>query len=259
MSKSADGITRKDFIGQASGLLAAAAFKAPSRPVRASFRAVAFDGYAVFDATQTIAVAESIMPGKGREFVAAWRARMFEYQWLRTLGNRYAGFEQTASDALSYTVDVNGTNLTQSARAELLGAQTTLTPWPDAASELSRLHSAGVGLAVLSNMSEHMLDAGLQRGGLRQLFESVLSTDRVRASKPDSRAYRMGPGALGRPIQEIAFVAFAPWDVAGASWFGYRTIWLNRARAPAEKLDGAATVVCNSLAEVTNYVLDPQG
>jgi len=39
--------------------------------------------------------------------------------------------------------------------------------------------------------------------------------------------------------EEILFVAFAGWDVAGAKWFGYPTFWNNRGAAPAEHLDGA--------------------
>ena len=45
--------------------------------------------------------------------------------------------------------------------------------------------------------------------------------------------------------EEIAFAAFAGWDVAGAKWFGYPTFWVNRVGAPLEELgvapDGADT------------------
>src|SRR6478672_8569758 len=97
---------RRTFLGSAGAALSIAALspEPSTNRARRRIRAVAFDGYAVFDATAAIAIAESILPGKGRDFVNAWRARQFEYQWLRTLGGRYADFAQTAADSLSFTL-----------------------------------------------------------------------------------------------------------------------------------------------------------
>jgi 2-haloacid dehalogenase len=254
-----DRISRKTFIARAGGFVAGAAINRASPSVRRGIRAVAFDGYAIFDATATIAVAEAILPGRGRDFVAMWRARMFDYQWIRTLGAQYAGFEETAADALSDTIETLQITVNQSARDRLLSAQLTLTPWPDAKSQLVRLHAAGVRLALLSNMSERMLDAGARAADIRDHFDAILSTDRVRAAKPDLRAYQMGPGGLQCSIGEIAFVAFAPWDVAGASWFGYRTIWLNRANSPAGRLGAHPVLTCKTLEAAASYVLDSPG
>jgi len=43
------------------------------------------------------------------------------------------------------------------------------------------------------------------------LVTHVLSTDRVRAYKPDPRAYQMGVDAFGLPRDAIAFGAFGGW------------------------------------------------
>jgi 2-haloacid dehalogenase len=45
----------------------------------------------------------------------------------------------------------------------------------------------------------------------------------------------MAVDAFGLPREEIFFVAFAGWDVAGARWFGYPTFWVNRLDLPAEE------------------------
>jgi 2-haloacid dehalogenase len=63
-----------------------------------------------------------------------------------------------------------------------------------------------------------------------------LSTDRVRAFKPDPQAYRMAMSAFGLRKEEIAFAAFGAWDAVGAKWFGYPTFWVNRAHVAAEEL-----------------------
>ena len=200
-------------------------------------------------------MAEGIAPGRGRELVSAWRTRLFEYQWLRTLGGHYADFGRTAADALAVTVNALGIQMTDGDRARLLDAQLSLVPWPDAADAVRALRAAGLRLAFLSNMTEQMLDDGARRGGLRDQFEFVLSTDRVQAAKPDPRAYRMAVDAFGLRREEIAFVAFAPWDAAGATWFGYPTVWMNRASQPAEALGVTPALVTHDLADVVHFVM----
>src|SRR6185312_13473173 len=54
-------------------------------------------------------------------------------------------------------------------------------------------------MAFLSNFTARMLDAALARSGLQGFFEAHLTTDRVRAFKPDRRAYQMGIEAFECP------------------------------------------------------------
>ena len=250
-------MNRRTFIGSAGAALSIAALSpVPStNRARRRIRAVAFDGYAVFDATTAIAVAESILPGKGRDFVNAWRARQFDYQWLRTLGGRYADFAQTAADSLSFTLKSLSLSMRAEERDRLLEAQLTLTAWPDASAEIARMQQAGLRLAFLSNMTEQMLNDGARRAGLRDHFEFVLSTDRVRAAKPDARAYRMAVDAFGLSPDEIVFVAFAGWDAAGATWYGFETAWANRLGLPSENLDATPKLVCKNLSDVAEFVI----
>jgi 2-haloacid dehalogenase len=49
---------------------------------------------------------------------------------------------------------------------------------------------------------------------------------------------------------EIAFVSSNPWDVAGAAHFGFRTVWLNRAKGMAEHLPARAMLEITSLTEL---------
>jgi 2-haloacid dehalogenase len=252
---------RRAFIGSAGAALSVAALHPTASGIVAAppIRAVAFDGYGVFDPTAVIAVAEAVLPGKGRDFVAAWRARMFDYQWLRTLGGRYVDFAQTAGDSLSFTLKALALSVRAEDRDRMLDAQLTLTPWADAAAQIARMRRAGLRLAFLSNMTERMLDDGARRAGLRDQFELVLSTDRVRAAKPDPRAYRMAVDAFGLHPDEIAFVAFAGWDAAGATWFGYPTAWLNRSAQPVEELDATPRAVCGNLSDVAEFVTKRAG
>jgi 2-haloacid dehalogenase len=246
-------MNRRSFVGTAASLLASARLQ--SRTPETPYRVVALDGFAVFDATTVVPLMERYAPGRGRELVVAWRSRMFDYQWLRTLGGRYADFEATASDGLAAALAAARVSLQPAQRRALVDAQLALQPWPDAADALTRLRGAGLRLALLSNMTAAMLSDGARRGGIAEAFDAVLSTDRVRASKPDPRAYRMAVDAFGVEPSQIVFIAFAGWDAAGATWFGYPTIWMNRGGGVEEQLGVSPMRVVPNLSAAADYLV----
>ena len=63
-------------------------------------------------------------------------------------------------------------------------------------------------MAFLSNFTAAMLDQAVKNSGLQGIFEDHLTTDRVRAFKPDPEAYRMAMSAFRLRKEEIAFAAF---------------------------------------------------
>jgi 2-haloacid dehalogenase len=253
-------LDRRDFIRRtAVGVLAAAA--APGldahTSARSAYRAVAFDAFPIFDPRPVFALAETLFPGKGAELSNAWRTKQFEYQWLRALGGRYADFLHTTEEALVFAARQVQVDLTTEKRAGLMEAYGKLTAWPDVATTLRTLRDSGLRLALLSNMTEPMLRAGIDNAGLGGMFEHVLSTDRLRTYKPDPRAYQMAVNAFALRRDEIVFAAFAGWDAAGAKWFGYPTVWINRVGAPAEELGGAPDATGRDLATLTTFVRPP--
>lgn len=96
---------------------------------------------------------------------------------------------------------------------------------------------------------------GLKNANLDGMFEAVISTDRVRSFKPAPEAYQLGVDTLQLNKEEILFVAFAGWDVAGAKWFGYPTFWVNRLNSPQEQLDVEADAAGANLAALVKFVL----
>jgi len=231
---------------------------AATAAIASRFKAVAFDGLAVFDPRPIATLAEELFPGQGKDLMALWRARQFEYQWLRAISGHYADFLQATDDALQFAVKSLHLELSAERRSQLVQAHLGLKAWPDVAPALTALKGAGVRLAILSNMTPRMLDTGIESAGLEGMFEHVLSTDRVRSYKPDPRAYQMATDALRLQRDEIAFVAFAGWDVSGAKWFGYPTYWSNRLGQPAEELGVSADAESRDLAELASFVKLPQ-
>jgi len=256
------GNDRRHFLagGTAAALAAMAATGARGRVLASSqsprrVKAVAFDGFPIIDPQPVARRAEELFPGKGDALMAAWRTRQFEYTWLRTLSGHYEDFWNTTQDALVFATTSLGLPLNGETREKLMGTFLELKAWPDARAALEALRSAGVRMAFLSNFTARMLDAAVSNSGLGGFFEPHLSTDRVRAYKPDPRAYTMGLKAFHASREDIVFCASAGWDAAGARLFGYRSFWVNRANQPAEELGAKPDGIGSGLADLVKFVL----
>ena len=247
---------RREFVTVAAGALAAGpkqAFADNIKPIR--FKAIAFDGFPIINPRPVFARLEEMFPAQGSEVGNLWRARQFEYTWLRTLGGRYVDFWQVTEESLVFAAKARGVDLSVARRDQLMQSWLTLKAWPDVAPALQQLKNAGIRMAFLSNLTEKMLDAAVKNSGLEGYFEQHLSTDRVKAFKPASTAYQMGLDAFQLGKEDIVFAAFAGWDASGAKWFGYPTFWVNRLNTPAEELGVAPDGMGSGLSDLVEFVL----
>lgn len=251
-------IDRRSFLQLSAATLAAGALAATPLARSATARAVeaiAVDALTTFDPRPIAALAEQLFPGKGAELVTAWRLRQFEYAWLRTSMGRYADFWQVTDEALVFATKQLKLDPDRTRRERLMQGFLDIRAWPEALPAFRTLKEAGIRLVFLSNFTARMLDAGVANSGLGGLFEAHLTTDLVRAYKPDPRAYRMGVDALGVPRERILFAAFGGWDAAGAKSYGYPTFWVNRANQPVEELGYLPDAQGATLIDLAQYVL----
>lgn len=248
-------VNRRDFVTLAAGGAVAAIAGNPAQGEPTKVRAVAFDGFPIIDPRPVFAKVEELFPGRGQELSNAWRTRQFEYTWLRTLGGHYADFWQVTEESLVYAAKALAIDLTAGRRDQLMQSWLALKAWPDVAPALQALKAAGIRMAFLSNLTDAMINSAVKHSALEGFFEPHLSTDRVKAFKPDPRAYRMGLDAFGLGKDEIAFAAFAGWDAAGAKWFGYPTFWVNRLNAPVEQLGITPDGMGSGLGDIVKFVL----
>jgi len=250
-------VNRRELVTLAAGGVVAANAIAPARQAQASgatIKAVAFDGFPIIDPRPVAAKREEIFPGRGLELGNAWRTRQFEYTWLRTLGGHYADFWQVTEESLVFAAKSLKIDLSADQRDQLMQTYLQLKAWPDVLPALKQLRDAGIRMAFLSNLTDAMLDAVVKNSGLEGLLEDHLSTDKVRAFKPDPRAYQIGVDAFRLNKEEIAFAAFAGWDAAGARWFGYPTFWVNRLNAPVEELGVVPDGIGSDLGDLVKFV-----
>lgn len=219
-------------------------------------KAIAFDAYGtLLDVYSVGVLAEQFFPGKGAAIATVWRDKQIEYTRLRTMCDQYADFWQVTGDGLAYACALQGVELTQEVRAALMGAYEELTAFPENHEVLTRLKNAGVPMAILSNGTEAMIGSALRAAKLDGLLDHVLSVDTVGKFKTAPEAYQMGPDAFGCDASDILFVSSNCWDICGATWFGYHTIWLNRYGLPMERLGVEPMARGVSLHDVADYAL----
>jgi 2-haloacid dehalogenase len=224
-------------------------------PTPPRFKAVAFDYFVIFDPNSVIPAVEEAYPGKGTEFAKAWRAKQFEYGFLRSITDRHADFFLVTEDALVYTAGAMKLDLPPEKPKSLLDAYLTLKPWPDAVDSLRKLKASGVRVITIANLSQKMLRANAENAGITDLFDELLSTEVNGTYKPDPRAYALGMERLKLKKEEIVFAAFGGWDAYGAKCFGYTTCWVNRFNLPVEELGIEADRTSNNLESLLKLVL----
>ena len=102
---------------------------------------------------------------------------------------------------------------------------------------LAALKAAGRRVAILSNGSPAMLEAagGLGRDrGVGRRGPVGRGGGRVQARCAGLRPSWGGISAWRR--DEVLFVSSNGWDAAGAAHYGFRTVWVNRAGEPVDRL-----------------------
>jgi len=219
------------------------------------FKAIAFDYFVIFDPNSVIPEVDKAFPGKGAEFTKLWRAKQFDYCFLRTITNRHADFSKVTEDALVYTAEEMKLELSPEIRKRLLNAYLALKPWPDAVDALRKLKASGMRIITIANFSPKMLRSNADAAGITDLFDDLLSTEENGTYKPDPRAYELGVERLKLRKEEIVFAAFGGWDAYGAKTFGYPTYWVSRFNLPAEELGIEADKTSNTMNGLVNFVL----
>jgi len=223
------------------------------------YKAVLFDAYGTLldvDAAAASLAATGRFPAlKARwpELAALWRSRQLTYSWLRSLSDSYVSFWQITCDSLDYALQALELE-DSSLRDALLGLYRKLDAYADAGPALAAVRTAGLPAAVLSNGNHDMLNTAFTAAGLKDRLDSLLSVDDVGVFKPDPRVYQLGCNRYDARPQDILFVSSNGWDAAAAGLFGFRTIWVNRAGTPTERLPSAPDFIAPDLSYVALHL-----
>jgi 2-haloacid dehalogenase len=220
-------------------------------------RAVLFDAYGtLFDVYSVALTAEQLFPGQGAALSVLWRDKQIEYTHLVTgsgAGEHYQPFWNLTRAGLRYACRRLRLSLTNAAEERLMNEYRALSAFPEVHEVLQTLRDRGVTVGILSNGDPEMLGISVRSAGLRGMFDHILSGDTVRKYKPHPALYDLGPQATGLAARQIAFVSSNSWDALAATWYGYRTLWVNRGQLPFEELGTEPTRSGTSLADVLAF------
>ncbi len=157
----------------------------------------------------------------------SWRQRHMEYLLVSNSLDREPASNRRALEASARNVlRALDPPLSTDEVSALVAAWETLPPWPEAASVLAEVRRRPLVLGTLSNGDADMLTALLAT--LPVTFDRIISTEGGRF-KPHPSVYASALKTLGVRQDEVLHVAGSATDAAGATAFGIRTVWVNRA------------------------------
>ena len=220
-----------------------------------TIRAYVFDAYGtLFDVHAAMARHRSACGPDAERFSELWRLKQLEYTWTLTLAGRYLEFWSLTERALDFALE-RVPSVPRSLRANLLDAYLTLDAFADARAMLTALKQRGEKTAILSNGSPRMLSAAVEAAGIASLLDGVLSVDAVRMYKPRAEIYALVTKAFAIEPADVLFVSSNRWDVMGAAAFGFRPVWVNRAKAPDEYPEHPPLAVVSDLSALPTLTL----
>jgi 2-haloacid dehalogenase len=198
-----------------------------------------FDAYGtLFDVHAAIARHRQACGADADRLSETWRQKQLEYSWTLTIAGRYEDFWTLTERALDFAL-ARFPSVAKAIKPQLLDAYRSLDAFADARATLEALKARGARAAILSNGSPAMLATAVEAARIGSLLDAVLSVDSLRMYKPRPQVYALVTEHFAIAPANVTFVSFNRWDVMGATAFGFRSAWINRAGHPDEYPDYA--------------------
>ena len=210
-----------------------------------NIKAVVFDAYGtLFDVYSIQVLAEEFYPGKGADIAVKWRDKQIEYTRLITQsdphnasGSQYfRPFWELTRLSLEYTLDRLKLDRASGQVEKLMQQYAHLKPFVENLAVLQKIKAMGLTTAILSNGSLDMLISAVKSAGMTDVVDHLISVDPIRLFKTSPESYGLVQRAISVNKEEVLFVSSNGWDALGATWFGFKTHWVNRQGLPFEAL-----------------------
>lgn len=220
-----------------------------------AIKACVFDAYGtLFDvaAAARIAAAEpgrAALAEKWPELANIWRLKQLQYTWLRASSDTHIDFWTVTQDGLDYALEATGLADAE-LRERLLALYWELAAFAEVPDMLADLKAAGFQTAILSNGTPEMLEGAVTSAGLETLLDDVLTVESVGVFKPARAVYELVTKRFDCTVGEVLFVSSNGWDAGYGAHFGFRTVWVNRAGEPMDRLPAQPSDVLSDLSRI---------
>jgi 2-haloacid dehalogenase len=226
-------------------------------------KAVVFDAYGtLFDVYSIQALAEELYPSHGADIAVRWRDKQIEYTRLITQSDPhssegsgyYQPFWELTKLSLNYTLDRLKLDRSSGQVQKLMDQYACLTPFPENLDVLQKIKGIGLTTAILSNGSPAMLDSAVKSAEMEDVLDHIISVDQIRLFKTSPESYGLVQKTISVNKDEVLFVSSNAWDALGATWFGFKTLWVNRQNLPYEAIGPRPNYAGSDLAMVVDVL-----
>ena len=212
-----------------------------------AFAAYVFDAYGtLFDVHAAVRRIGQEAGPDAQALSDLWRAKQLEYSWVRSLSGSYQDFWALTEQALDFAL-ARVKTVDPKLRNRLLEAYWKLDCYPEVPMVLKTLKAQGARIAILSNGSPKMLASAVANSALDMMIDDVFSVDLVKTYKPAPTVYDLVTTNYRLYPNAVSFQSSNRWDIAGATRFGFRTVWINRTNMPDEYTDNGPSLILPSL------------
>ena len=230
-----------------------ASLAAPPHPSSDGIRVVAFDCYGTlldFDERSFAPAIDALLRAHGVDHTdgetvwKAWMAHAREHSKqhgrdpdkpLAGPEPRFFSFAETWSQHFQYAFDeTKQTTVTADhATAHIFDLLSEAPPYAEVREVLQALRERDIRLVVASNADDAHLHPALDRHGIREHMEVVISSEAVRSYKPRGPFFDAIRQRTGVAAHEILYVGDSPYaDVTGARSAGMAAYWVRRYEDP---------------------------
>ena len=208
-------------------------------------KAVVFDAYGtLFDVYSIQALAEKLYPSHGADIAVKWRDKQIEYTRLITQSDPhnlsgskyYQPFWELTKLSLEYILDRLRLDRSHNQVNKLMKQYAHLTAFPENLAVLQKIKGMGLTTAILSNGSPEMLASAVKSAGMEDVLDHIISVNRIRLFKTSPESYGLVQQTISVSKEEVLFVSSNAWDALGATWYGFKTLWINRQNLPYEAI-----------------------
>ncbi len=189
----------------------------------------------VFDVNETLLDLAPLKASVGAalggrdDLLPLWFTTMLHYSLVDTLTDNYRPFTEIGVAVLMMLGEREGIELDRAtAETAIVPPFLALPPHKDVKPCLERLSKTDVALVSLANSSATAITAQFAHAGITGYFDRRISTEEVRAFKPDPRPYRYALETVGVAPHEALMIAAHAWDLAGAKKVGLQTAFIRR-------------------------------
>ena len=181
---------------------------------------------------------------------ANWRLKQLQYTWLRAITGEHTDFWSVTQDGLDWALEAQGLEDDADLRERLLALYWELSAYPEVPEMLARLKAEGYTTGILSNGSPDMLEGAVKSAGVGDVLDAVISVEDVGVFKPARAVYDLVGKRFACAPDEVLFVSSNGWDAAGATGYGFHTVWVNRAGEPVDRLPHRPEHILNDLTSI---------